>query len=1067
MRSRIALFLGVLGAVAALARPAGQDAVQAPTTAGELLVTYETGVDSFGRQIALRSQGAVLVRHFEQIGVDFVRVDQSRNLDTVAAALEALPTVRAVQPNYIRTIVAPPPPNDPSWLNDSLWGLLKIQAQPVWTNYTVGNPAIIVADVDTGVNYTHPDLAANMWTNPGEIAGNGVDDDLNGYIDDVYGIDTINNDSNPFDDNGHGTHTAGTIAGVGNNGVGVVGVSWNTKILACKFLSAGGSGTDAGAIACFNYILALKNRGINIRATNNSWGGSRGGGGVPVAMQNAINALGNAGIINIFAAGNNGANNDVSPFDPASIPAASIVSVAASTQTDARASFSNYGLTSVDLAAPGVGILSTYLGTGYASLNGTSMAAPHVAGAAALLLAMNDSLSVDALKTLIMNSGDIIPAWNGLTVTGRRLNVLTAAQSLGNAPPTVNLTSPSNGASFVAPATINLAANAADADGSVTQVEFRANGSPIGVDPTAPYTFSWTNVPVGSYALTAVATDDDGATTTSAPVNVTVTPPGGGGASATFLASDSTTQGNWIGTFGGDGHSIVGDTTSLPSYATLNAVGAQTYQWWSGTSGDVRATQRSSGSGRVAATWYAETFDLDVNIGDGQTHEITLYNLDWDASGGRSQRIDVLNAATLEVLDTRTISAFNGGRHLTWLIGGGVKFRVTRLGVLNAVVSAVFFDSGSGGNVPPNVSLTAPSPGASFVAPATVNLAATASDPDGTVTLVEFFANGNLVGSDATAPYQATWSNVGPGSYSLTAMAHDDDGATRTSAAVPITVSGSNVPPTVSLTSPSPGASFVAPATVPLAANAADSDGTVTQVEFFANGGSIGIDTVAPYAINWSGVPAGSYSLTAVATDDDGATTTSSPVNITVTPGGGGATATFVGLDAATQGDWIGTYGSDGYSIVADTTSLPSYATLTPAGAQTYQWWSGTSGDRRATQRALGGGRVAATWYAETFDLDVQINDGQEHAVTLYNLDWDAGGTRSQRIDVLDAATLQVLDSRTVTAFNGGQLLTWNITGNVRFRVTRLGALNAVIAAIFFDGAQQQDGPPPAVLPRR
>ncbi len=153
----------------------------------------------------------------------------------------------------------------------------RIQAQPVWTNFTNGSPDVVVADIDSGVDYTHPDLAANMWVNPGEVPGNGLDDDGNGYVDDVHGIDASNGDSDPMDDHGHGTHTAGTIGATGDNGAGVVGVAWGSRILACKFLDSSGSGTDAGAIECFNYLVALKQRGVNIRVSNNSWGGLREG----------------------------------------------------------------------------------------------------------------------------------------------------------------------------------------------------------------------------------------------------------------------------------------------------------------------------------------------------------------------------------------------------------------------------------------------------------------------------------------------------------------------------------------------------------------------------------------------------------------------------------------------------------------------------------------------------------------------------------------------------------------------------------------------------------------------
>jgi len=221
-----------------------------------------------------------------------------------------------LQPDYKVTLDRTP--NDPS--AGSLWGLDAVSAPTAWNTGT-GTGRTIVAVIDSGIAYNHPDLKDNIWRNPGEIAGNGIDDDLNGYVDDVFGIDAVNHDTNPMDDNSHGTHTSGTIAAVGNNGVGVVGVNWNAKVLACKFLNAAGSGSDAGAIECFNYIVALKTRGQNIRVSSNSWGGNRSG-PIDQALKDAIDAAGNNGILNVFAAGNFGANNETNPFDPASFSSA-------------------------------------------------------------------------------------------------------------------------------------------------------------------------------------------------------------------------------------------------------------------------------------------------------------------------------------------------------------------------------------------------------------------------------------------------------------------------------------------------------------------------------------------------------------------------------------------------------------------------------------------------------------------------------------------------------------------------------------------------------------------------
>ena len=486
----------------------------------EVLVRFRPEVASARRDAIVRGAGAQVLRRFDELNLHRVRIAPGSSVPSAIAALRLQGDVVSAEPNFIRQIVASA--NDPYWSDGSLWGLRQIQADAAW-NLSTGSATVVVADFDTGVNYNHPDLAANMWRNPGEIAGNGVDDDRNGYIDDVFGIDTANNDQDPMDDHGHGTHTAGTIGAVGNNATGVVGVNWNVKILACKFMRADGGGSDADAIECFNYIVALKKKGVNIRVSSNSWGSSRAvGGSVPQALKSAIDAAANVGILNVFAAGNVGTDNDVSPFDPASIDSPGIISVAASDSSDQRAGFSNYGVTSVDLAAPGVGIFSTR-GDSYSSSSGTSMAAPHVAGAVALLSAFNSTLTATGIKTLLMDNVDRLPQWSGVVASGGRLNVfLPMVAGNGDILPTVSITSPAAATTTTAPASITVAASASDADGTVTKVDFYANGALIGTDTTSPYSVSWANVVAGSYQLTAVATDNRSFTTTSDAVGVTV-----------------------------------------------------------------------------------------------------------------------------------------------------------------------------------------------------------------------------------------------------------------------------------------------------------------------------------------------------------------------------------------------------------------------------------------------------------------------------------------------------------------------------------------------------------------
>ncbi|MSR26046.1 MAG: hypothetical protein EXS06_03360 [Planctomycetaceae bacterium] len=342
--------------------------------------------------------------------------------------------VRYVEPDFVITTSATP--NDPSY--SRLWGLnnsgqtggvadADMDVAEAW-EVTAGSRSVVVAVIDTGIDYNHPDLAANIWRNPGEIAGDGIDNDRNGYADDVRGWDFANNDADPFDDEGHGTHVAGTIGAVGNNGVGIVGVSWNVSLIALKFLGADGSGSTSGAIAAINYATRMRQSfGVNVVATNNSWGG----GGFSSALRDAIAAGGSAGVLCVAAAGNESADNDATPSYPANYAGDAVISVAATDSSNRLATFSNYGVTTVDVAAPGVGIYSTVPGNGYASYSGTSMATPHVTGTVALLAAANPRATAAELRTAILSTTVPLPALAGKVATGGLVNAAAALAAVG------------------------------------------------------------------------------------------------------------------------------------------------------------------------------------------------------------------------------------------------------------------------------------------------------------------------------------------------------------------------------------------------------------------------------------------------------------------------------------------------------------------------------------------------------------------------------------------------------------------------------------------------------------
>ena len=273
--------------------------------------------------------------------------------------------------------------------------------------------------MDSGIRHTHQDLAVQMWRNPGEIAGNGVDDDGDGIKDNVYGLNAINNSGNTSDDNGHGTHVSGTIGAAANNAGAVVGVCWKVRLMACKFLDSAGDGYTSDAIECIEFAVANGARVINC-----SWGGRD----YSQALFNSLSSARTAGVLVVVAAGNDGFNNDARPTYPASYNLDNIIVVAAINQSDGLASFSNYGSTSVDLAAPGVGIYScTAAGdAAYAPYQGTSMAAPHVTGVAALLLAQAPGLSLATLRQRLLSSTVSLASLSNRCVTGGRVDAFKA-----------------------------------------------------------------------------------------------------------------------------------------------------------------------------------------------------------------------------------------------------------------------------------------------------------------------------------------------------------------------------------------------------------------------------------------------------------------------------------------------------------------------------------------------------------------------------------------------------------------------------------------------------------------
>jgi subtilisin family serine protease len=402
---------------------------------GEAIVQFNA-TDKLQRQTFVDNAISLVgASDHRRIGQDHLNMVQfrSKNMNTRALLnmLSKLAGVASVGPNFVyRTTLTP---NDTRF--SQMWGLnntgqtvggqvgipgADISAVQAW-DVSTGSTSVVVGVIDTGVDYNHPDLAANIWSAPASfsvtVGGRTITCAAG-----THGYNAVTNTCNPLDDNNHGTHTSGTIGARGNNATGVVGVNWTTRIMALKFLNASGSGNTADAIECINFAIQAKQRfgaSANVRILSNSWGG----GGFSQALLDAINSANSNNMLFVAAAGNANSNNDTTPNYPSNYNAPNVLAVAATDNRDARSSFSNFGATTVDLGAPGTNIISTVRNGGFAVFSGTSMATPHVSGAAALVLSRCSSLTTAQLKANLMNNVDPVSSLAGRTVTGGRLNV--------------------------------------------------------------------------------------------------------------------------------------------------------------------------------------------------------------------------------------------------------------------------------------------------------------------------------------------------------------------------------------------------------------------------------------------------------------------------------------------------------------------------------------------------------------------------------------------------------------------------------------------------------------------
>jgi subtilisin family serine protease len=521
-------FLVAFAAMLGLAAPLfGQQ--KAKYVDNEVLIKFKSEVSASSVQSVLSDANLQSVETLQPFGVYRCQIRGSESVEEAVEMCRKDERVAYAEPNYLYTIpsVTREPvrqtPNDSRW--DQLYGMRKIDAPEAWDKNT-GSNTIIVGIIDTGVDDRHPDLKDNMWRNPGESGdgkeSNGIDDDGNGFVDDVFGWDFVGNDKSPRDANGHGTHVAGTVGAVGNNNRGVAGVVWNVRLMALRFLDSNGSGSTTDAVKCIRYAA---DNGAHI--TSNSWGG----GGFSSALKEAIEYARDKGSLFVAAAGNDGQNTDTFDNYPSNYNVENVVSVAASDRDDRLASFSNFGQKTVDLAAPGVDIVSAQPGNNYQFLSGTSMATPHVSGAAALVMSEFTGLTYRQVMIRLMGTVDRKSEFGSRTGSGGRLNVNKA---LGTNPVIALVTRLQNTLDEEGPYLVF--AEALD-DGSIASMQFTYT-----VDTGEPVVMVMPTIGVNKYraeipgqpkdaniAYFVEATDDAGNMTTSRTFRFSIAEPPDGG----------------------------------------------------------------------------------------------------------------------------------------------------------------------------------------------------------------------------------------------------------------------------------------------------------------------------------------------------------------------------------------------------------------------------------------------------------------------------------------------------------------------------------------------------------
>ena len=1060
------------------------------------------------------------------------------NAGPLAQELAANPAVEYSAPQQMEQIQTAP--NDPNYVNGFEWQLNStwgINVPGAWS-VTTGSDEVIVADTDTGIAYNNPDLYDNVWINQAEIPstvlpnltdvnndgvitfsdlnavvngvainqGPGKIEDTNGdgiitatdvlastgaggwasgstqdgdtaHPDDLIGWNFVSNNNNPSDGNGHGTFTAGEIGAVTNNGIGVAGTVWNAQIMPVQFLDSTGNGSDTAAAAAIEYAV---NHGAKV--INASWGGA----GTDPTIAAAIQYADSAGVIIVAAAGNNDTDDDNSStwFSPASysVDYPNLISVAATDNNGELASFSNYGVESVQLAAPGLNVYGVYSTGGYGDDSGTSMAAPLVTGTIALVEAAHPSWSMSQVIDAVLDTTTPDPNLVGKVSTGGIVNA-TAAVANTDGP-------------YVVSGTPDGSVNNGSGISSLV-LDFNEEINPATFTPSQ-VTLTGPNGAISGVTVTAVSTSNDHQFTISFPEQT--------GAGAYTLKVAPTLQ-DWYGNdLNQNRNGVNGETTdaftetirqTVPGSTDLlsvtgipNAVTAGTAETVSVTAlspnggtdtsymGTIDFSSTDSQAGLPASYTFSKTDDgthtFTVTFKTAGPQAITATDSGNGAIIGTEENIIVQAAAatsleitgmpatvTTDTPQTFTVSATDAYGNVATGYAGTVSF--TSSNPLTSVSPSSFAFYDSMGTSTFSVTFGAvgtQSITATDVATSSINGSASVTVngvPAATFIKQDSTTEGNWIGAYGTQGYDVIENAVSlPGYATVTPSGESSSTGwpanTTDPRALQTAGGGSRIAACwYSATSFTVDVNLTDGQTHDLELYFLDWDkeGRSEQVQISnaATGAVLDTETVSSFSsgayLQWE--VSGHVLITFTNLAGKNAVLSGLFLDPQAT------SAKLIKTDTTTEGSWIEVYGTQGYDVIENAESIPAYAAVNAFGESSSTSWPANTTDPRALQTAGGGSRIAACWYSATsFTVDVNLTDGQTHDLELYFLDWDKEG-RSEQVQISNAATGAVLDTETVSSFSSGVYLQWVVSGNIVIKFTNLAGKNAVLSGLFLD----------------